>query len=191
MWLFIKKYGGLHFILSCNYNYHVKDLKDIPSFYKDILMLFNELTPFTDAKMEIMQFYLIIETFVSVTNIRYKRPPFLTSPLSSCFCFSKSPSYKGQNTRIQLGNDKHSGHYGKPNSIDQTFLQCQFTKYFTKELLQWFNADNNSNFNLNTEYFLFGPTSVLSVLTKKFNYTLLFLRYYIYKRKGFRMTHHL
>ena len=36
-----KKYGGLHFLLSCNY--HEKDFEDIPSFYKDILLFFHEL----------------------------------------------------------------------------------------------------------------------------------------------------
>ena len=38
-WKFIpdylfKKYGGLHFLLSCNH--HVNDFEDIPSFYNDI-----------------------------------------------------------------------------------------------------------------------------------------------------------
>ena len=36
-----KKYGGLHFLLSCNYD--VKDFKNVPSFYKDILLFFDEL----------------------------------------------------------------------------------------------------------------------------------------------------
>ena len=36
-----KKYGGLHFLLSCNY--HVKEFENIPSFYKDILLFFHEL----------------------------------------------------------------------------------------------------------------------------------------------------
>ena len=36
-----KKYGGLHFLLSCNY--HLKEFENIPSFYKDILLFFHEL----------------------------------------------------------------------------------------------------------------------------------------------------
>ena len=68
--------------------------------------------------------------------------------------------------------------------IDRSFIRfIQFTKSFTQEVLQWFNADNNSNFNLNAEDFIFGLPSVSNILTKKLNYTLLFLRYYIYKRK--------
>ena len=64
-----------------------------------------------------------------------------------------------------------------------TFRLRKFTKSFTQDVVQWFNVDNNCNFNLNTEDLLFGLSSVLSVLTKKLNYTLLFLRYYIYKGK--------
>ena len=38
---FFKKYGGLYFLLSCNYD--AKDFEDVPSFYKDILSFFHEL----------------------------------------------------------------------------------------------------------------------------------------------------
>ena len=36
-----KRYGGLEFILSCNYN--VKFFENLPNFYKDILLYFSEL----------------------------------------------------------------------------------------------------------------------------------------------------
>ena len=85
--------------------------------------------------------------------------------------------------RFNIKSDSNCIYCGEPDSIDHTFLECQFTKSFTQEVLQWFNADNNSNFNLNTEDFIFGLPSVSNILTKKLNYTLLFLRYYIYKRK--------
>ncbi|XP_068692817.1 uncharacterized protein [Montipora foliosa] len=38
---FFKKYGGLYFVLSCNYD--AKDFEDVPSFYRDILSFFHEL----------------------------------------------------------------------------------------------------------------------------------------------------
>ena len=38
---FFKRYGGLEFILSCNYN--VKFFENLPNFYKDILLYFSEL----------------------------------------------------------------------------------------------------------------------------------------------------
>ena len=90
---------------------------------------------------------------------------------------------KKELSRFNIKFDSNCIYCGDEDSVDQTFLECQFTKSFTQEVLQWFNADNNSNFNLNTEDFRFGLSSVLSILTKKLNYTLLFLRYYIDKRK--------
>ena len=38
---FFKRYGGLEFIFSCNYN--VKFFENLPNFYKDILLYFSEL----------------------------------------------------------------------------------------------------------------------------------------------------
>ena len=38
---FFKKYGGLYFLLSCNYD--AKDFENVSSFYKDILLFFHEL----------------------------------------------------------------------------------------------------------------------------------------------------
>ena len=38
---FFGKYGGLNFLLRCNYN--VKHLGHIPTFYKEILIAFDEL----------------------------------------------------------------------------------------------------------------------------------------------------
>jgi len=56
--------------------------------------------------------------------------------------------------RFNIKSDSNCIYCGEPDSIDHTFLDCQFTKSFTQEVLQWFNADNNSNFNLNTQDFL-------------------------------------
>ena len=38
---FLRTYGGLLFLLTCNYR--MKDLKNIPLFYEDILLYFHEL----------------------------------------------------------------------------------------------------------------------------------------------------
>ena len=40
-YFFFKKYGGLYFLLSCNYD--AKDFENVSSFYKDILLFFHEL----------------------------------------------------------------------------------------------------------------------------------------------------
>ena len=78
---------------------------------------------------------------------------------------------------------KFSLKFKHSDSIDHTFIECQFTKSFTQEVLQWFNVNNSSNFILNAEDVLFGLSSASDTLTKKLNYTLLFLRYYVYKCK--------
>ena len=70
-----------------------------------------------------------------------------------------------------------------PDPIECTFIECQFTKSYTQEVLQWFYVNNSSNFIFNAEDVLFGLSSASDSLTKKLNYTLLFLRYYIYKCK--------
>ena len=41
-----KKYGGLKFLLKCNYR--MKEFKDIPRFYRDILLFFDELKSLYD-----------------------------------------------------------------------------------------------------------------------------------------------
>ena len=42
-----KKYGGLKFLLKCNYR--MKEFKDIPRFYRDILLFFDELKSLYDV----------------------------------------------------------------------------------------------------------------------------------------------
>ena len=85
--------------------------------------------------------------------------------------------------RFNIKPDSNCVYCGESDSIDHTFIECQFTKSFTQEVLQWFNVNNSSNFILNAEDVLFGLSSASDTLTKKLNYTLLFLRYYIYKCK--------
>ena len=80
--------------------------------------------------------------------------------------------------RFNIKPDSNCVYCGETDSIDHTFIECQLTKSFTQDVLQWFNVNNNSNFILNAEDFLFGLFSASSTLTKKLNYTLLFTRYY-------------
>ena len=40
---FFNKYGGLNFLLRCNYMCNVKYLRHIPTFYRDILIAFDEI----------------------------------------------------------------------------------------------------------------------------------------------------
>ena len=85
--------------------------------------------------------------------------------------------------RFKIKEDSDCIYCGEKDSIDHSFISCQFTVSFAQKVLQWLNTTHNSVLNLNTEEFLFGLSTVSDVLQKKLNYTLLFLRYYIYKRK--------
>jgi len=68
--------------------------------------------------------------------------------------------------------------------ITQSFIDCEFVKSFVKNVIDWFNAVNNSNFTPTIEK-LFGIMSgpYDKTLLKKFNYMTLFMRFYIYTCK--------
>ena len=71
------------------------------------------------------------------------------------------------------------------DSIDQTFIHCTFTKSFVQKVTLRFYKTNNSQISPTTEELLFGITtnSPGNNAIKKFNYTTLFMRYYIYNSK--------
>ena len=65
---------------------------------------------------------------------------------------------------------------GEHDSIDHTFNDCEFVKHFVKNVIDWFNAVNNSNFIPTIEEKLFGIMSgpYDKTLLWKLNYTTLF-----------------
>ena len=77
--------------------------------------------------------------------------------------------------RFNIKPDGNCVYCGESDSIDHTFIECQFTKFFTQEVLQWFSGNNSCNFILNTEDVLFGLLSASNILTNKLNYTLFLL----------------
>ena len=79
---------------------------------------------------------------------------------------------------------------GESDSIDHTFIECQFTKSFTQEVLQWLNVNNSSNFILNAEDVLFGLSSASDTLTKKLNYILVSSCAIIFINVSSKITHH-
>ena len=76
---------------------------------------------------------------------------------------------------------------GEKDSIDHTFRDCHFVKIFIQRVINWFNIENKIKLNPSGEerLYMFGIISDLheKVLLKKFNYTMLFMRYYIYTNK--------
>ena len=71
---------------------------------------------------------------------------------------------------------------GEKDFIDHTFRDCSTIQVFTQKVIDWFNTVNGSRFNPSADEKLFGilSGSYEKRLLAKFNYTLLFMRYYIY-----------
>ena len=74
---------------------------------------------------------------------------------------------------------------GKKDSIDHTFLKCRFVEIFVNNVIDWFNAANNSKFAPTIEEKLFGIISgpYEKEILRNFNYTILFMKYYIHTSK--------
>ena len=69
--------------------------------------------------------------------------------------------------RFKIKEDSDCIYCGEEDSVDHSFISCQFTVSFAQNVLQWFNTTHNSVFNLNTEEFLFGLSTVSGVITEK------------------------
>ena len=50
--------------------------------------------------------------------------------------------------RFNIKSDSNCIYCGDLDSIDHTFLECQFTKSLTQDVLQWFNTENDSEFKV-------------------------------------------
>ena len=87
--------------------------------------------------------------------------------------------------RFGIKPDDDCLYCGEKDSVDHSFKDCRFVISFETEVIKWFNARNNSKFNPTIEEKLFGldKSSYNKELVKKFNYTMLSMRYYIYSRK--------
>ena len=87
--------------------------------------------------------------------------------------------------RFGIKPDDDCLYCGEKDSIDHSVKHCHFVNSFETEVIKWFNATNNSQLNPSSEEKLFGLTkcSHNTELAKKFNYTMLFMRYYIYNCK--------
>ena len=85
--------------------------------------------------------------------------------------------------RFRLKADCECLYCGEPNSVDHTFIHCQFSQHFIKNIVQWFNETKKTNFNPGQREILFGVLNNQDNTRKRFNYTLLFMQYFIYKCK--------
>ena len=93
---------------------------------------------------------------------------------------------KNELHRYGIKADHEYLYSGEKESIDHTFLNCQFVKIFVNNVNDWFNAANNSKLVPTIEEKLFciisGPYE--KEILRKFNYTIPFMKYYIYTSEG-------
>ena len=87
--------------------------------------------------------------------------------------------------RYGIKDDSECLYCGEQDSIEHTLSDCLVTKDFLSKVVQWFNNCNPSSFKPSNQEYLFGIFSnpANRELLKKFNYTLLFARYFIYTNK--------
>ena len=87
--------------------------------------------------------------------------------------------------RYGINTDSDCIYCGEPDSINHTFLDCEFTKTFTNKVINCFNSQNGFDFQPDTMETLFAtfkrPTYM--ELVRKFKCTLLFMKFYVYVSK--------
>ena len=87
--------------------------------------------------------------------------------------------------RYEINTDSDFIYCGGPDSINHTFIDCEITKTFPCKVINWFNTQHGSNVQPDTKELLFAtfkhPTYMEPVT--KFNYTLLFMKFYVYVSK--------
>ena len=87
--------------------------------------------------------------------------------------------------RFGIKTDDVCLYCGDKDSIEHSFIECVFTKLFMQNVLDWFNQVNECQISPSTEETLFGITasSLDTTIIRKFDYTTLFMRHYIYSSK--------
>ena len=87
--------------------------------------------------------------------------------------------------RYGISTDDVCINCGEPDSINHTFISCTTTAAFTDQVINWFNNCNGTSFKPNIKEILFATFnySIDQNLARKLNYTLLFLKYYVYSNR--------
>ena len=87
--------------------------------------------------------------------------------------------------RFGIKTDDECLYCGDKDSIEHSFIECVFTKMFTQNVLDRFIQVNKCQISPIIEETLFGITASTldTTIIRKFNYTALFMRHYIYSSK--------
>ena len=95
--------------------------------------------------------------------------------------------------RFGIKPDDKCLYCGDKDSIEHTFIECPFAKTFVQKVIQWSNQTNLCQILPTTEEVLFGIFSSTcdARIKKKFYYTTLAMRHYIYATKTNSKMHDL
>ena len=87
--------------------------------------------------------------------------------------------------RFGIKPDDDCLYCGEKDSTDHSFKDCHFVNSFETEVIKRFSTTNNSQLNPSSEEKLFGliECSYNTELARKFNYTMLLMRYHTYNCK--------
>ena len=87
--------------------------------------------------------------------------------------------------RFGIKTDDECLYCGDKDSIEHSFIESVVTKMFTQNVLDWFIQVNKCQISPTIEEILFGITASTldTTIIRKFNYTVLFMRHYIYSSK--------
>ena len=87
--------------------------------------------------------------------------------------------------RFGIKTDDECLYCGDKDSTEHSCIECASSKLFTQTVLNWFYQVNKCQISPTTEETLFGITasSLDTTIIRKFNYTALFMRHYIYLSK--------
>ena len=77
--------------------------------------------------------------------------------------------------RYEINTDSDCIYCGEPDSVNHTFIDCKFTKTFTCKITQ-----NGSKPDTKETLFATFKHSTRMELVRKFNYTLLYMKFYVY-----------
>ena len=76
--------------------------------------------------------------------------------------------------RFGIKSESDCLYCGESDSIDHTSLDCQFTSSFSRQVVGWINATNNTSFNPEPKEIVFGlfkKSLAGHGAVRKFNYT--------------------
>ena len=87
--------------------------------------------------------------------------------------------------RYGIKSDSDCLYRGEPDSINHNFMSCEFTKTFTQQVVNWFNAQNESSLLRAMQQVVLGnfQKSANQMVVTKFYCLLLFMKYYVYTSK--------